>query len=97
MSVIWTDAAAAQLLAIRDYLAQSSPGYAQVLVNRIVTHADRLASQPFIGSQVPEYDDEAIREVFEYSFRILYRVDGQDVQVLAVIHSSRRLPRTPPS
>ena len=40
---------------------------------------------------------EDIREVFEHPYRVIYRVSGPDVQVVAVIHSSRRLPRTPPS
>ena len=52
--------------------------------------------KPLSGAEVPEYGDPDIREVFEHPYRIIYRVSGPDVQVLAVIHSSRRMPRTPP-
>jgi toxin ParE1/3/4 len=96
VSVTWTETATAQLQAIRDYLARSSPGYAQALAGRVVSRTEALAGQPLFGAEVPEYGDPDIREVFEHPYRILYRVAGPDVQVVAVIHSSRRLPRVPP-
>lgn len=97
MSVVWTATAADQLQAIRDYLARSSPGYAQALAGRIVMRAEALDGQPLSGAEVPEYGDPDIREVHEHPYRVIYRVAGADVQVVSIIHSSRRLPRTPPS
>ncbi len=97
MSVTWTETAAAQLVAIHDYLAGSSPGYARVLASRVVTRTEALADSPRFGAEVPEYGDPDIREILEYPYRILYRVSGADVQVLGVIHASRRLPLTPPA
>ena len=97
MSVEWTETAADQLQAIRDYLARSSPGYAQALAGRIVTRAEALDGRPHSGAEVPEYADPLVREVFEHPYRIIYRVSDSGVQVVAVIHSSRRLPRVPPS
>ena len=96
MNVNWTETATAQLQAIRDYLARSSPGYAQTLADRIVRRTEGLAAQPMLGAEVPEYGEELIREVFEHPYRVLYRVSDREVQVLSVIHASRRLPRTPP-
>lgn len=96
MSVAWTQTAADQLQAARDYLARSSPGYAQALAGRVVTRADALDGRPLSGAEVPEYGDPDIREMFEHPYRVIDRVVGPDIQVLAVIHSSRRLPRTPP-
>ena len=97
MSVQWSDMASDQMLSIRDYIAPSSPGYAQAIVGRIVRRAEGLASQPFIGAEVPEYGMRHIREVFEHPYRIIYRADDQDVLIVAVIHSARRLPRMPPN
>jgi toxin ParE1/3/4 len=62
MNVNWSSTAAAQLQAIRDYLARSSPGYAQALAERIVVRTESLATQPLIGAEVPEYGDETIRK-----------------------------------
>ena len=96
MSVAWAETAADQLQAARDYLARSSPGYAQALAARIVARTEALDGQPLSGAEVPEYGDPDIREVSEHPYRIIYRVTGSDIQIVAVIHSSRRLPRTPP-
>jgi toxin ParE1/3/4 len=96
MSVRWTHAAGGQLQAIRDYLARSSPGYAQALAGRIIAKSEALDGQPHFGSEVPEYGDPTIREVFEHPYRIIYQVSGGDIEVVAVIHSSRRLPRLLP-
>lgn len=97
MIVAWSEQAAAQLQAIRDYLARSSPGYAQALAERIVQRTETLADLPLLGAEVMEHGDESLRELFEHPYRILYRVSTEQVQIVAVIHSARRLPRTPPS
>jgi plasmid stabilization system protein ParE len=66
------------------------------LAARVIDRAEALDGRPHAGAEVPEYGDPDIREVFEHPYRILYRVNGPDVEVIAVLHSSRRLPRTPP-
>ena len=40
---------------------------------------------------VPEFEDQALRERFVYSYRIIYRVQGQTVTITAVIHGQRML------
>jgi len=97
MIVAWSEQAVAQLQAIRDYLARSSPGYAQTLAERIVQRTEALADLPFLGPEVMEYGEESLRELFEHPYRILYRVSEEQVQIIAVVHAARRLPRTPPS
>ena len=96
MTVTWTETATAQLEALRDYLART-PGYSLAVIRRVIERTEGLTGQPFAGAEVPEYADPAIREVFEHPYRIVYRVNGSDAEVVAVIHSSRRLPRTPPT
>jgi toxin ParE1/3/4 len=96
MNVEWSEEAAAQLKAIRDYLARTSPGYAQVLAERIIQKTEALAEQPHLGAEVPEYADERVREVFEHPYRVMYLVEGDRLQVIGVIHAARRLPRNPP-
>jgi toxin ParE1/3/4 len=96
MTVHWTPTAVAHLRAIRDYIARNSPGYAQAVVDRIIRRTETLAALPHIGAEVPEYADESIRELVEHPYRIIYRAAAERVDVLAVVHGARRLPRTPP-
>ena len=40
---------------------------------------------------VPELADTAVRELIVGSYRLVYRIDGELVTVLAVIHGSQNL------
>jgi len=93
MNVHWTEAALADLRAAKDYLARRSPQYAQSLVERIFTCSERLADHPLLGASVEEFEDESLRELFEHPYRIIYRVLEHQVDVVAVVHAARRLPR----
>jgi plasmid stabilization system protein ParE len=55
-----------------------------------------LKSMPCLGAEVPEYADESIREVLFRSYRIIYRILPDRIDVLAVIHGAQLLPDTPP-
>ena len=96
MTVHWTQTAVGHLRAIRDYIARNAPGYALAVLDRIVRRTDALAAMPHIGAEVPEYADETIRELLEHPYRIIYRATAECVEILAVVHGARRLPRTPP-
>jgi toxin ParE1/3/4 len=93
MNVHWTEAALADLRAAEAYVARHSPQYARSLVERIFDRSEVLADQPYIGPMVPEYDDETLRELFEDPYRIIYRVLEQQIDIVAVVHAARRMPR----
>ena len=97
MNVIWTENAATQCEAIREYFSRSSPAYVATILGKIVERAESLKDNPLIGAEVPEYGDPSIREVYEHPYRILYHVLENEIHIVGVIHSSRRLPRTPPT
>ena len=52
---------------------------------------ERLADFPNSGRIVPELKDPAIREILFGSYRIVYRVKGDVVEVLTVYHGARLL------
>ena len=91
MKVLWTDSAIAQLQAIHDYIAQTSPDYAVRIVDRLTSRSIQIAAFPNSGRMVPEYERKEIREVIEGRYRIIYLVEVSQVQILAVIHGAREL------
>ncbi len=93
MTVNWTEAALADLAAVEAYIARHSPQYGRAMVERIFGHTERLADFPQSGAVVPEYDDESLRELVENPYRIVYRVYPDRVDVVAVVHGARRMPR----
>jgi len=91
MKALWTDAAVAQLETIYDYLAQTSPEYARRIIDRLTKRTKQIAAFPFSGRMVREYELNEVREIIEGSYRIIYLIkeDEEQIEVLAVIHSSR--------
>ena len=87
--VIWTDPAKSDLRAIHDFIASDSKYYAKKVVQDIVDRANILEEYPRIGRMAPEIDDENIREIFAYSYRILYEIKSENVYVIGVIHGGR--------
>jgi plasmid stabilization system protein ParE len=92
MRVLWTDAAVAQLEALQVYVSQTSPEYARRIVDRLTSRTIQISAFPFSGRTVPEYDLTEVREVIEGSYRVIYLIkeDEDRIEVLAVIHRSRK-------
>lgn len=61
------------------------------MVKSIVNQTKMLSRFPRSGRKVPEFDDDNIRELLAYSYRIVYRVQDNEVLVSAVIHGKRTL------
>ena len=79
------------LEAIATYIAADSPAYASTVLRKIIALTRNLSRFPQSGRIVPELDDSSIREVFAYSYRIIYRLSGDTVLVAAVIHGKQNL------
>jgi len=89
--VKWTDHALSQLRHIHDYIAQDSPIYAKRVAEALVSKTIGLDKLPRLGRTVPELNDETVRELSLYSYRILYEIKTTHIEVLAVIHKRRDL------
>ena len=95
MRIRWTDQAIADLAAIRSFIEQDSPHYASVVVTRLIRAVDRLKDFPQSGRVVPEFEHNAVREVVERPYRIIYRLLREDeIHVLTIHHGARRMPDT---
>jgi toxin ParE1/3/4 len=87
--VTWSKPARNDLKQIHDHISIDSKYYAKVVTRTIAEKADNLAEFPFFGRVVPEIDDPNVREIFVYSYRLIYEVKEGGVQVLAVVHGKR--------
>lgn len=92
MKVHWTDTAAEHLPSIQEYISQDSPVYADRVLDRITRRSEQIGTFPRSGRTVPEYQDPNVREVIEGSYRIIYRIREEQIDVVAVVHSAQQLP-----
>jgi len=91
MRVHWTETAEAQLDAIYAYIAQNSVPYALRTIDKITQRSKQIAAFPLSGRKVPEYDLDQIREVFYESYRIIYYIKADQIDVIAVIHGAMNM------
>jgi plasmid stabilization system protein ParE len=89
--VIWTREAVEDVEAIKAYVARDSVRYAALLAERIVAAVGRLESFPESGRVVPAVGDAGLREVIHGTYRIVYRIQAESIQVVTVHHVARLL------
>lgn len=92
MLVIWTSEAKLDLKEILDYLERDNQSTADSLECFLLESADRLSDFPEMG-KVGEI--VGTRELIPHgSYRIVYEVLLDSVQILAVVHTARLWPQT---
>ena len=92
MKILWTDAALDDLDAFVSWLdLEAGPAVARKWASGVFDRVAILADHPFAGRQVPEFDDEALRELLFRSLRVIYRVGADTCAIVAVFHSLRTL------
>jgi toxin ParE1/3/4 len=69
--IIWTEQAINDLMAIKDYIAQSAPDTAERFCLQLLDAPDRLERFPLSGQVVPEFRQESIREIAFRNYRII--------------------------
>ena len=84
--VIWSIPAKQDLKKIYDYIARDSKYYAEKVSQDILERSDKLNEFPEIGRIVPEIGEVNIREVIVYSYRLIYEISSDKIEVLALIH-----------
>ena len=92
-AILWTEQAQADLAAIHAFIGQDSAHYASVTVRQLIAAVDQLAGFPELGRAVPEFEDPQVRELVRRTYRIVYRLVGDNqVHVLTIHHRARQLP-----
>lgn len=89
--IIWTIGAIDDLEEIAEYISRDSRVYASAFVSRLIGSTEKLREFPLLGRIVPEFKDKNIREVIVHNYRIVYRVQGSRICIVAVVHGSRDL------
>ncbi len=87
--VKWSNPAKSDLKQVYDHIAQNSKFYAQKVIAEIVERSEVLSEFPHIGRIVPEIDDPNIRELFIYSYRLIYDIGKNEITVLGLVHGKR--------
>jgi toxin ParE1/3/4 len=91
MKINWTHEALLQLFEIEDFISQDSPERAAKFVDQLVEHAESLSDNPRSGRIVPEISNPDIRELIFRKYRLVYRINGNNLDILTVFEGHRLL------
>lgn len=91
MNIFWTDTAVQHLSAIYSYIAQNSPAYAEIVIDRLTRRSQQITKFPLSGRVVSEFETPQIREIIEGSYRIIYYIKADQIDILAVLHGSQKI------
>jgi len=89
--VIWTEPALDDLTEIAEYIALDKPSAAKLLVHKVFSKVRRLENFPKSGRKPPELSKTRYREIIIPPCRIFYRIEEEQVFILYVMRSERKL------
>jgi len=87
----WTDGAVENLQSAHDYLEAENPKAASDVINHVVSAVERLERFPQMG-RVGRVEGTRELVVTGAPFIVAYRLKGESVQILAVLHAARKWP-----
>jgi len=90
LRVVWSPLAFGRAIEQAKFIALDKPGAAEDWLNELFSLTDALADLPDIGRIVPELRRADFRELSHGKYRLIYRIDEDQVSILTV-RSSRRL------
>jgi len=92
MIVTWSQQAGENLVDLEEFVARDSLERAVRFVDALIDHAeDILADNPRSGRTVPEIGNPDIRELIYRGYRIVYRLNGDRIEILTVFEGHRLL------
>jgi plasmid stabilization system protein ParE len=92
MKVQWAPLAIDRVAEIAAYIAEDNPVASEKWIRDAFSHVEQLGRFPKSGRQLPETPRPDIRELVWGNYRIIYRLDPQQISILTVRHIKQILP-----
>jgi toxin ParE1/3/4 len=88
----WTEQALADLESVHDYISRDNVRAAERTIESILRGLETAAAFPHSGRNATRMS--GTRELILAPYIVVYRVKPDCIEVLAVLHGSRRWPRS---
>jgi len=92
MKIRWTHEALERLMEIEAFISIDNPERAIKFVDEIIEHAEKtLPDGTHLGRVVPEISNPNIRELIFKKYRIVYRLNKNNIDLLTIFEGHRLL------
>ena len=92
MNLIWAPLAIDRVAEIAAYIAEDNPVAAEKWIRDVFARTGQLALFPQSGRHLPETARKDLRELIWGNYRIIYRIQPDQVAILTVRHTKQVLP-----
>ena len=92
MKIIWSPLAIDKASEIAEYIAQDKPSAAENWIDTLFSRIDKLKASPEIGRIIPEINNNQFRELIYGNYRIIYRIEKNQISILTIRHGMQILP-----
>ncbi len=92
MKIIWSPLAIDRASEIAEYIAQDKPSASEKWIDTVFSIVEQLKSSPEIGRNVPEIRNDQFRELIYGNYRIIYRIEKNQISILTIRHGKQILP-----
>ena len=90
--IIWSPLAVERASEIADYIAQDKPSAAEKWIETVFFKVEQLKTSAEIGRIVPEINHSRFRELIYGNYRIVYRIEKEQISILTIRHGKQILP-----
>lgn len=87
--ITWSPSAIDDINSIADFISRDSPDNAALFIDRIIESTNQLKDFPFSGRIIPEIDNELCREIIYGAYRIMYKIENDDIWITGIVHGAR--------
>jgi len=92
VKIIWSPLAVNRVSEIAEYIALDKPPAAEKWIENIFNSVKRLEEFPESGRIIPEIQLKNFREIILGNYRIIYKIEENQISVLTVRNSKQILP-----
>jgi toxin ParE1/3/4 len=89
VEIRWSESAVGDLEEIFNYIAKDSEEYARNIARRIMDNIETVEAFPNLGRIVPEFNKKMIREILVLNYRVIYRIQEKNIEIVRIIHHAR--------
>lgn len=93
--LIFSPQAVDELQSIYKYIKRNSPLNALRVRDKIVNQSEKLLINPTAGRVVINAHSFTVRQIMVYRYRIFNKLDGENIQIISIFHSSRLMDNNP--
>jgi len=92
MNLKWSKEAGENLVEIEEFIARDSAERAARFVDALIDHTEAmLAENPRSGRTVPEIANPDFRELIYRGYRVVYRLNSDQIEILTAFEGHRLL------